>query len=440
MVHFKKLAHAQIAWLRIVFAEGPRQIINAATLYTVMQAKLAPVGQHAATGSNSPVGQFFVNIRILAASNREQATILFGMLFTLIIWLFSALGLALAILFYVIFLWHHIPSSDGTLSRYCRRKVDKRLSQIVGIKINKAIERENKNRRKEQAKSDGKYMKYQPTIPDIDDKSGPIRHSSQTSFRTESRLNDDDIRRPSALPGFNRPTPPSRMASQASASSTHSYSSDAPLMVTAGKMGYDGGGRAYSPGLPYSHSSIKPGLSRLQTQSSQTSYGSYDTGWSGLTPVSPSQITLKSHTAIGLERSDFPARPVPVSSRSATPSSFHQQVEGHKAMPRSVPGSDDYEMQPRTVGGSPTSPISSGYVPYNPAVHAHENAYNQPYSLRSTSAPPQQYSDTFSGRSLPNYFGPEVLQPARSETVPVDAGKALTSAAWASQRRVMDRL
>ncbi|KAL8828837.1 MAG: hypothetical protein Q9191_002356 [Dirinaria sp. TL-2023a] len=431
------------AWLRIVFAEGPRQIINAVTLYTVMQAKLVPVGQHAATGSNLPVGQFFINIRILAASNREQATILFGMLFTLIIWLFSALGLALAILFYVVFLWHHIPSLDGTLARYCRRKVDKRLSQIVGVKINKAIERENKNRMKGEVKSDGKYLRRQPTIPDIDDEPKPSWHSSETSFGTESRSNDDDINRPSALPGLNRPTPPSRMVSQASASSNNSYCSDAPLMDTAGKMGYDSDRPAYSPGLASAmpsqsnYSSVKPGLGRLQTQSSQISHGSNDTAWSGVTPVSSNQ---KSHHTISLEGSDFPARMMPVPSSSATARSFQQQAGGRKALPRIVPERDDYEMQPQTFGGSLASPSPCDYVAYNPVAHAHPSAYNRPYPPRSTTAPPQQYSNPYSARSSPNYFGPEALQPPRSGTAPIQDRRISTSAAWASQKGVMDQV
>ena len=88
-----------------MFAEGPRQIINAVTLYTVMKANLIPVGQHAASQGHTPIAQFFVNVQILADADKQQAVILFGMLFTLVIWVFTAFGLILACLFYVIFLW-----------------------------------------------------------------------------------------------------------------------------------------------------------------------------------------------------------------------------------------------------------------------------------------------------------------------------------------------
>lgn len=186
------------------------------------------------------------------------------------------------------------------------------------------------------------------------------------------------------------------------------------------------------------HSHAKPGLSRLQTQSSQTSYGFYDTAWSDVTPVSPSQITIKSHHAISLEGSDLPARLMPVSSSSVTPRPFQQQAGGRKALPRSLPRKDDYEMQPQAVGGSLASPTSSGYVAYNPVVQAHPNVYSQPYPPRSTTAPPQQYANPYSGRWSPNYFGTEALQPPRSGTAPVQDRMISTSAAWASQRGVMD--
>ena len=440
-------AHNQIAWLRIVFAEGPRQVINAVTLYTVMEAKLVPVGQHAATGSNSPVGQFFVNIQILAASNREQAAILFGMLFTLIIWLFSALGLILATIFYILFLWRHIPSSDSTLARYCRRKVDKRLAQIVGVNINKAIQRENKHRMKEEAKSDGKSLRHQPTLPDIgDDTSRPCGLSFQSSLRAESQFDEDEIRHPSALPGLNRPMAPPRTASQTSASSITSYSSDAPLVFAARDMGYGGnGGRSYSPALssttPSQHNHLldKQGLSRLQTQSSQASHDPYDTPWSGPTLISANQITPNSHIGMSSERSDSPLRMVPVASRSATPAAFLQQADGRKVIPRSVPERYEYEMQPQTVGILPRNPTSSGYIAYNSAIHDRQNTAKRMYPPRSNTAPPQQYSNPHSGPTPHDYFYQEALQPPRLGTAPVGDRKVQTSAAWASQKGVMDQ-
>ena len=408
-----------------------------------MKASLVPKGQHAPSGNHSSVGQFFVNVQILAAENREQAVILFGMLFTFVIWLFSVLGLLLATLFYVFYLWHHVPSSDGSLAKYCRRKVDKRLSQIVGVKINKAIERENRRIEKDEAKGDGRSLRYQPTLPIIaDDKGDLSRHTSQTSFGSDSRSGAENGRRPSALPGFNRPTPPPRMASQTSTHSADSYSSNAPLIVAASAMGYDGAGRPYSP-APLSavasegsdlHS--KPGLSRLQTHSSQDLDRSYGKDWSRPTLLSPSQTTLSPYNAISPPGTDVPGRFVSVSSRTATPTSFRSQPQAR--MPRNVlEERNSYEMQPPIADLRLVSPpASSGYTAYNPALHARHNASYDFYSPRTATAPPEQQLSHLHGRSSPTNQG---LRQQRSGTAPIGNGRTSTNAAWAAQRRVIDR-
>ena len=409
-----------------------------------MQANLVPTGQHAATGKNSSIGQFFVNVQILAASNREQAVILFGMLFTLIIWLISALSLLLATLFYVFFLWHHIPSSDGSLSRYCRRKIDKRLSQIVGVKINKAIERENKQRFKGEANGDGASLRHQPTLPMIsDDKAGFSRHTSQSSSPTDSQTTYDDARRPSALPGSDRPTPPSRNVSQMSTQSGDSYSSNAPLMVAANGMGHDGAGRPYSP-VPTSamtsertYQPSKPGLYRIQTQDSQRSYRSHENAWSGRIAESPNQIPLGPYSATSPTGTEVPGRFAALSSRNATPASFRPQPQGRKPLPRNMPGErNSYEMQRPNTATRVTSPTSFDYTAYNPAMHAHQNGFGDLYISRTATAPPERLSSRQYGNQ---YFGQEALQPQRSGTAPIGHGRTSTSAAWAAQKGVMDR-
>lgn len=110
------------AWMRIVFAEGPRQVINALTLYSVMKLNLIPEGEHAAPRGKSPVAQFFVNIGVMAESDRLQAVILFGMLWSLFIFVLEALSLISSVILYLLFLWHHIPSGVGGLSGYCRKE------------------------------------------------------------------------------------------------------------------------------------------------------------------------------------------------------------------------------------------------------------------------------------------------------------------------------
>ena len=127
------------AWMNTVFADGPRQVVNAITLYSVMQMDLLPGGQNAEKSDDSGAAQFFENVKILAVNNNLRAVVLFSMLFTLVIWVLSVIKLLIAIALYLIFLFHHIPSRDGTLTAYCRRKINTRVMRIVKVKVNKAL-------------------------------------------------------------------------------------------------------------------------------------------------------------------------------------------------------------------------------------------------------------------------------------------------------------
>ena len=132
-----------LAWIRVIFCQGPRQVVNALTLYSVFQANLEP---SEAKDVGDALATFFKNIGILASKSNQQAAILSGMLFTLIIWIFAALSLLLAVLFYLLFLIYYIKNKDGGLSGYCERKINSRLSRIVSVKVNKAIAEEERKR------------------------------------------------------------------------------------------------------------------------------------------------------------------------------------------------------------------------------------------------------------------------------------------------------
>ena len=249
----------------------------------MLQAKLIPQGQHAPDDGHTPVVQFFVNIQILANQNKQQAAILFGMLYTLIVWVFSAFSLAAAILCYLLFLWHHIPSADGGLSDYCRRKIDKRLHKIVMNTVNTALAKEDKKRALNDLAKVGvagtatSDVKRQPTVPNLDSDAEPsiptlsrqttqdiaspfgtrpdspfaarpaspfgIRPSTPNGTTRSSALGREPTV-PSVLGNGRRPQAPSRQTTNTSINSDASYASDAPLMTQAGEMGY--GGRADS--------------------------------------------------------------------------------------------------------------------------------------------------------------------------------------------------
>ena len=270
-----------LAWLRIVFAEGPRQVINALTLYSVMQANLVPVGEHAPKKGGSSAAQFFINVRILANHNKEQAAILFGMLFTLVVWAIAAISLILAAWCYILFLWHYIPTADDGLSGYCRRKVDSRLREIVGVKVKRAlaIDLSPKPGSNSKAVKDGATparVTRKPTLPmmELDAESGqkelPIsRRTTETTLPLYTLDANDENRGRSKhgtraelvipyLPPFqSRPVPFSRTATNSSAHSNASYASDRPLLRAPGEMGYEPSSDSRPAAAPLSPSSSR---------------------------------------------------------------------------------------------------------------------------------------------------------------------------------------
>jgi hypothetical protein len=246
--------------LLVIVAQGPRTAINAMTLYAVMQAQLLPVGDHASE-DRSNFEQFFVNIKVLVETGNKQETVIyFSMLFSLLIWVIAALGLIISAILYIVFLWHYIPKADGTLTQYCRRKVETRLERIVGKKVKKAIEKADQKRREEERRAikKGKLEPSQtrPTLPkldhDDDDTStvfsmqrsdtmttnttlppysayGPARTNTTTTNRTAVNP---------SLPTVNeRPDMPTRSQTQRTDYSNTSYRSNAPLLDQAGGMG-----------------------------------------------------------------------------------------------------------------------------------------------------------------------------------------------------------
>lgn len=271
-----------LAALRIILAESPRQVVNAVTLYSLLEADLLPTGSNAATDGRSNFEQFWVNLETLAESNREQAVVLFTMLFTLIIWVVSALSLIAAVVLYIVFLWHYVPQEDGRLSIYCRRKIDRRLAKIVGEKVKQALEDQEKQRLREEARSAKKNegsarLPRHPTLPKLnevssahmDNKHPPValtRENTQATISSETSRPSHDLRRqdtqasfsqapqrplrsaepmlrqpkfPRVRPAERRPAMPYRSATGASAQSNTSYASNAPLLNNATDMGFE---------------------------------------------------------------------------------------------------------------------------------------------------------------------------------------------------------
>lgn len=274
------------AWLRILIAEGPRVVINAMTLYAYAEANIIPTGEHSAPKGQSPFVQFWKNIGTLAEQDKLQVAIIFGMLWTTLIWVISFLSLAVSIVLYLLFLWHHIPSDAGGLTKYCRTKINRRMERIVKTKVDKALKKENEIRARQEAQAfrqGNQDMKRQPTLPDVGTTGTPTlpslsRQTTMTtlpeySSRPGTALPSDDALPPMPLPANqmdsnsikSRPGLPSRHVTSASNASWSSYNSNAPLMTSAGDMGYSPAS-AQTPGSNVSTPwSARPGPNRSFT-------------------------------------------------------------------------------------------------------------------------------------------------------------------------------
>lgn len=255
-------------WMNTIFADGPRQVINAITLYSVMQADLVPGGENAhKDDGTSPVLQFFNNIKILAEENNLQAVVLFGMLFTLVIWVLSVLKLMSAMILYLVFLFHHIPQEDGTLRAYCRRKISNRLKRIVRRKVDKALAKGFQLQNRTATQPSLASTESKPTLPDMD--KGPIvttlsRSTTETTLATlpsYTRSNSTATEKKPTLPNIeiDMKPPLTRTTTQSSG-----ISESASLTGNAAAMGYSPLDRGNSPlppvpPLPTNVSSVRTG-------------------------------------------------------------------------------------------------------------------------------------------------------------------------------------
>lgn len=435
-------------------------MVNALTLWSVLQADLVPVGEHAASHGRSSFEQFWLNVEALAQANREQAVIIFTMLFTFVIWVICALSLIVALVLYLVFLWHYIPSSDGRLANYCRRKIDSRLYRVVDAKVKKALKKEEMKRKRaeQRAVQDGQQpnrLVRQPTLPTMD--AYDEKSSSSSLSRTDSGFaTSPNSSRPPTQPGSDarsalpehfvshagplRPQIPSRSTTQnSSAYSIGSYRSDAPLLDQAGDMGYANSSYVRPPMPPMptfdSANSYRIPPVRTMTGSTQRSYTPISrppTAHSGPSPVStlppdprfgppsrqntgfsfassgrnsPAPTVTTNFSRQNTLASDHripgpsPLTPVsPIDERRPTPA----QLSSYDPSPADHPPSgqpqhpliydiDAYfspDSAPRLPPTDASTP-NSGYIAFNPAVHAHNTA---DASLRSASTTPGPYS------------------------------------------------
>lgn len=386
------------AWIRVIFCSGPRQVINALTLYSVFEAKLDPTNKN---DVGSALLQFFKNIEILAAEEYQQAVILSGMVFTLIVWIFAALSLMLAVVFYIFFLWHYIPNADGGLGGYCERKINHRLQQIVSAKINKALADEERKSKKAAERLAAKAAKNgdmgpaaiqgrQATLPSLMDMKGDDKLPEMPMLNRADTMSTLPVY--SSRPGTpsGQPTVPSfelsdldqkrpptaRSATSASGMSNASYGPGASLLGNAGDMGY-GRSASPAPSLPPLNT-VGAGPQRTMTGSSNNSQWSRG-GTPGPPPPRMPSAMGREYTASPVSYTDSPGgpmgRPMPgrigeLGGRPLTPSDGRFSPAPGSQVGRNSPA----PFSPMYPGGAPSPALSNGYNP----------------GMRSASAAPQQ--------------------------------------------------
>lgn len=432
------------AWIRVIFCSGPRQVVNAVTLYSVYNAKLQVDGDTFVASLES----FFDKIKILAQQDYRQALILSGMLFTLIIWIFSALSFILAVLFFVFFLWGWIPKEDGGLSGYCERKISKRLMKIVSKKVDAALADQERQRKKAELKAAKKTGALPPeerkaTLPtfmsDNDDKLPGMPTLSRVD--TEATLPVYSSRPGSPKSGFelNQMRPmPNRTETTSTASSR------APLLSSGADMGQA------SPSLPSPYGPTRngtmtslrspmgpPQLSRVQTNASNFSGSTLhrtqtnNSSFSGSYTQSPEDDYPPMPQAMRSPTSTtgpygMPPRSTPAPSLNRTPTNnsyfngngnYGQSPESDYPMPqltRSPTGSSvaSYGMPQRSTP-APRGPYedynrSASPAPSQMSSRPAYNEYNRPMGPQYN-----QGQGMYPGRPVPAGY------PNRSQTGPV---------------------
>lgn len=269
------VANRPIACIRVIVCMGPRQVVNALTLKSVYLAKLAVESDNVGASFQG----FFEKLKTLAEEDYRQTLILSGMCFTLIVWVFSALYLISAVLFYVFFLFHWLPSADGGLSGYCVRKVNKALLKIVTQKVNKALAKGQTDRWKAAMNGEKEYQHPDaslPTLPNL----GPVSTHGD-ALPPMPMLGRSET---APLPPYSsRPGTPATIEMNAldrirplqsrtnTGASVSSYSSRAPLVGAAAAFGY---GRTGSPAPSLPDIDLKAPLPRPSTANSQRSLAS----------------------------------------------------------------------------------------------------------------------------------------------------------------------
>ncbi len=386
--------------------------MNVLTLYTIYNTKLQING----LDFEASLLSFFDKIRALAVGNYQGALVLAGMIFTLVIWVFSFISLVLAGLFFIFFLWHYIPREDGSLSGYCERKINKRLMTIVSVKINKAMAEDERRRRKAEMKAAKKNGGERPismkaTLPNVGEDSLPEMPGLD---RTDSMSTLPTYTSQPGTPGgyfemsaLDQKRPyPSRTTTQ---SSEGMYSAGVPLMAAASDMGRSGSPAPSARSMDINN--LPP--VRTATAGSNRSFGGpqlnrmQSNGSSLGAAYTSSPATYSSET--------MPSLPPPARSpANNSPAGYRPPGAPMNSRPPPSSGRPTYDDYSSTSG----RPTYDAYTPNNarPTYDDYSGGRSSPAPSAMSSRPGPRPGPGSGPRSPP---GPNGYPPARSATNPM---------------------
>ncbi|ROW06252.1 hypothetical protein VPNG_08105 [Cytospora leucostoma] len=409
------------SWIRVIFCAGPRQAVNGITLYSVYTAKLAVSGEN----FESSFVDFFDKIKALAEQDYQQALILSGMVFTVVVWAFSFLSLLIATMFFVFFLWGWIPQEDGGLSGYCERKINKRLMSIVSTKIDAAIADQERQRKKAELRAAKKAGEMPPEerkatlprlMPDNDKIPGmPMINRNDTMATLPLYTSRPGTPNGGGGQGFELNKMPV-LNRTGTASST---SSRAPLLQSGAEMGRSSPAPPLPPLPPLStvNYSMGPPLQRMQTDQSSFGgpYTQTPTAYSPDNDFPPMPQPVRSFTSAPMGPYGMPPRSNTTPAPRAT---FNDEYPAGRASPaplRQMPSRstfDDYN------DGSILAPSAIPPSVYPPRGQTQSPRPMAPsYGQRGYPGGPGVYPMRNATGPLPNR-GPPGAQPQRNMTAP----------------------
>ncbi|KAG8809591.1 hypothetical protein FRC17_003374 [Serendipita sp. 399] len=157
-------------WKRLLLADGPRQTINALTLYSFYLAKSTEDGKWWDVNKYIDKEDMVTNILLVA------------IVFTVLIFLGSLLLLIVAAILYIPLLC----SIRGNLKEYCCHKVDKRIGELIKKKNKQRVLRQEQLAKKEAASG---TARQQPTLPTIslDDDEDDVKTVANSRYAASIR-------------------------------------------------------------------------------------------------------------------------------------------------------------------------------------------------------------------------------------------------------------